>query len=462
MKICVADDEREVRISIIQKLHKLYQKEQIFDVGFGYMALEQISLIQPDILFLDIRMPELDGITLLQKIKKQHPGICVVIISGYDDFEYAQASIQHGAMNYLLKPIDPAHLKASVEEVREQLNKRFFTEFELMLSRHPNEYLSIEQVDVMDASLWFDERSSKSVLFESEMNETEEYSFMCAIELPMNTRVYIYKVSTEEANRYEMRGECIPFIVSHIEQREKAIFYGATAQNSSLTKQQHIAKEADKIRKEIIALALEQQIEKLELTLNEWYEQLIQLDLSVLRRECAYLMAAIDGAMTHPQLIIIEEDRYGYWLQWVKEHEQWIDLKASISAIVIGGMKALSQLQSELKENDTEKNWMDHVMSVIEQTPLAELNLEHVAEAVRVHPVTLSRLFKQHQGMNFVKYIGLKKLQLSQRLLLESGKRIQDIAEEVGYNDYRYFRSLFKKEFGISPSEYRRQNGINE
>lgn len=88
------------------------------------------------------------------------------------------------------------------------------------------------------------------------------------------------------------------------------------------------------------------------------------------------------------------------------------------------------------------------------------MSLESIADVVGVHPVTLSRIFKQQTGMNFVRYLVRSRLQHAQSLLLKTDKKINEISEEVGYVDYRYFRTLFKKEFGCTPSEYRRRNGI--
>jgi YesN/AraC family two-component response regulator len=78
-----------------------------------------------------------------------------------------------------------------------------------------------------------------------------------------------------------------------------------------------------------------------------------------------------------------------------------------------------------------------------------------------VHSVTLSRIFKQQTGMNFVKYVVRCRLKRAQHLLLKTDKKIDEISEEIGYIDYRYFRNLFKKEFGLTPSEYRKKNRVS-
>jgi YesN/AraC family two-component response regulator len=122
---------------------------------------------------------------------------------------------------------------------------------------------------------------------------------------------------------------------------------------------------------------------------------------------------------------------------------------------VLEGVAALKQL--ELQPN---LNWFEQALHMVDTSHDPNLSLEHVADAVGVHPVTLSRVFKQQTEMNFVRYVVRRRMRDAQSLLLKSDKKINEISEEVGYADYRYFRTLFKKEYGLTPSEYRKSNGI--
>lgn len=92
------------------------------DAADGEMALPLIRQTRPDVLITDIRMPFMDGIALSKLVKKELPGTRIIIISGYDDFSYAQEAIHIGVDNYLLKPITKDKLAEVMTDVRNKLD----------------------------------------------------------------------------------------------------------------------------------------------------------------------------------------------------------------------------------------------------------------------------------------------------------------------------------------------------
>lgn len=101
------------------------------DLGFefageatdGEMALPLIRKIQPDLLITDIRMPFMDGLDLAGLVSKELPGTRIIIISGYDDFEYARTAITLGVDQYLLKPITKAQMLTTLENVKDKFDR---------------------------------------------------------------------------------------------------------------------------------------------------------------------------------------------------------------------------------------------------------------------------------------------------------------------------------------------------
>ncbi|MCF0130728.1 MAG: response regulator [Pseudobutyrivibrio sp.] len=93
------------------------------DAADGEMALPSIRQLKPDLIITDIKMPFMDGISLSKIVKKEFPSTRIVIISGFDDFSYAQDAISIGVDKYLLKPITKDKLAEVLNEERQRLDK---------------------------------------------------------------------------------------------------------------------------------------------------------------------------------------------------------------------------------------------------------------------------------------------------------------------------------------------------
>ena len=91
------------------------------EAGDGEMALPLIRQVKPDVLITDIRMPFMDGLDLSRLVLREFPNVKIVIISGYDDFEYARQAIDIGVERFLLKPITKNSLMGVLGELKEKI-----------------------------------------------------------------------------------------------------------------------------------------------------------------------------------------------------------------------------------------------------------------------------------------------------------------------------------------------------
>ena len=122
MKVFLVDDEIVVREGIRESFP--WDDTSYVLVGEapdGEMALPMIRDTNPDIVITDIKMPFMDGIELCRIMKTQMPWIGIIVLSGYDEFEYARQCIQLGVREYMLKPINSDALKETLDKVSEQL-----------------------------------------------------------------------------------------------------------------------------------------------------------------------------------------------------------------------------------------------------------------------------------------------------------------------------------------------------
>lgn len=130
LKVFLVEDESIVREGLRDNIPwQQYGYQFVGEAGDGEMALPLIQQTKPDVLLTDIKMPFMDGLSLSRIVHQEFPDMKIIIISGYDDFEYARQAISVGVEQYLLKPITRdslqkvlSELKAKIETEREQKN----------------------------------------------------------------------------------------------------------------------------------------------------------------------------------------------------------------------------------------------------------------------------------------------------------------------------------------------------
>lgn len=124
IKVFLVEDESVIRDGLRENFPwEEYGFKLIGEAGDGEMALPLIRKTVPDVLITDIKMPFMDGLSLSKIVKAEFPKLHIIMISGYDDFDYARQAISVGAEQYLLKPITKLTLKKALLELKEKLDQ---------------------------------------------------------------------------------------------------------------------------------------------------------------------------------------------------------------------------------------------------------------------------------------------------------------------------------------------------
>ena len=143
-KVLAADDEywsRENLRSLIS--WEDYSIEFLDPACDGEEVLERIEEEKPDIILTDVRMPFMDGLTLMERLRSKMPECGFIVLSGHNEFEYARQAIRQGAFAYLLKPIDRQELKDTVfAAMKKMQDNRSAREYYEVLS---GEYFELQQ-----------------------------------------------------------------------------------------------------------------------------------------------------------------------------------------------------------------------------------------------------------------------------------------------------------------------------
>lgn len=163
LKIFLVEDESIMREGLRDNMPwQQFGYQFVGEAGDGETALPLIRKTKPDVLLTDIKMPFMDGLTLSRIVTKEFPNMKIIILSGYDDFEYARQAIQIGVEQYILKPISRETMKKVLLEVKDKIEsekekktyiekfKKEMQEYEQMARRNFLEKVFSGQMPVQD------------------------------------------------------------------------------------------------------------------------------------------------------------------------------------------------------------------------------------------------------------------------------------------------------------------------
>lgn len=504
MRVIIADDEKYVRLALKDTLqHLTIPIEVVGEATDGREAYELCLTYRPDILITDICMPEEDGFVLLEKVRQDFPDLPVIIYSGYDDFSFAQRAIRYKIAEYLLKPVDEEKLEEAINNIRNNYQSNV-TERKSSIR---NEILyNITRCKKMDSLLeWMADtiKTDASNVFQDIKS--------CSMEL-----IYVQEYDSMEKEKWEeffaentVYSWCLDeekgFLLMICRNQEKeAVLSKAEEiyQNSVFLHESRML--SDKI---ISARKRFEEIMKCWIEMNKsiqfyfWKE----FDCTLMdETECPSkrvgeqfnqeYLGQMNAAIRLGKKDYMKEVEKVYWDKLLREFrgtdsvfvkstiknflgKTMLLLNCSVESCeevskhmkkssrllkanqVFALMRACSDEIFEIyqKENagDAVANMKDVITVYLEGHYNQDVTLEMLAQYLHFNVNYTSTLFKKVMEKNFVTY--LTELRITKaKLLLRSGEfRIYEVANEVGYEDERYFQKLFKKITGVTPKEYK-------
>jgi DNA-binding NarL/FixJ family response regulator len=119
LRVLVADDHPLILSGVRRTLEQAGDIEIVGEARDGSQVLPLVARTRPDLVLLDVRMPQLDGLACLDLIRKRHPGVKVVVLSAFSDPGHVQAAFERGASAYVVKAVNPLDLPAAVRQAAE-------------------------------------------------------------------------------------------------------------------------------------------------------------------------------------------------------------------------------------------------------------------------------------------------------------------------------------------------------
>ncbi len=398
-KLLIADDEAIIRKGLRNSINwNELNIEIIGEAEDGEIALKLASEMEPHIIMLDICMPFLNGLELIKKLKEANQKCLIIIITGYDQFEYMHEALKLKVFDYILKPVNRENLKDTISKVVQELSKieqkRNYLDW---TNKQVDENLNALRQSFLDN--WLKGKLTYQKIVE-ELNflkiNFEESIGIIAIKVveKFKLELYIKNWDKELLNfaviniAYDLLKEFEP-VVTLIDEHSNIIIF---------TNKFNDSKWCD------IGNEIEENI-------YNFLHYMVVVEQN----------KALNG-------IAGVENCY-------KELVYNINKKTQYKPVVLLTIKYIN---ANYRVND--------------------LNLQNVAEKFNVSPSYLSKLLKHETGISFSDYLTNTRIKKAICFMEDPRTKIYEVAESVGYSNQHYFCKAFKKVIGFSPTEYRGGN----
>lgn len=524
LKILIVDDEALVRAGIRVLLDwEKHGFEIVGEASDGEDAWQSILTLKPDIIFTDIRMPKMDGMELLKKIKKHNLSVFSIILSCFDDFDLVREAMKLGACDYIRKlSVTPDSVLNVLNEIRPKIQATKNTAsassgiktedlkyllVRKLIDKSYNDSFQISNIiqnlgfsiclDHYELILFrmirqnrFDEENSASCRQSADMvyhlcNQTCRLFEGCELSSFDNGRLLIIN-----SGKTSSRVICTR-LKEVLRNYTNALFYfGISAPASGYS---------------CFPDAASQAVDALETAFFYQQECLCFCDLVSLVPSALYspeeeqlLLDALTVWDIIEATAIIRKvfnrlrERYYIWTDckdFCLEALGTFAHAAKDLGISFNDILYEKQPMSDIiKQQTTLENlisamfsYAEHFISSIQETQqsryrsevtmikeyihnhyVENIDLNTAAKMVNISPSHLSALFKKETGQNFSSYLIEFRMQAARRLLANSDICIYEIAELTGYSNASYFGKAFKKQFGISPEEFRKTRTIRK
>ncbi|NLI59261.1 MAG: response regulator [Clostridium sp.] len=519
MKVLLVDDEPYVfeGLRIMVDWEK-YGFSICGEASNGEDALEIIKTCNPHLVVTDIKMPVMDGIKLIKSVyEDSNIRAKFIILSGYDEFEYAKSAMQYGVNSYILKPLDEDELNQAVKKVSRQILEERKDE------ESRNKQLSFVAESAINTILKGEATDSdiKRANFILELDENEEIKMLLLeidnfdkwmsdcdeiqlreirekIKKIINSSMdnkFDLKVFEDDLNRFcilisnsmDIYNTICEYAKDLKEIIEKNLDFSVSiAISDSVAGIKFLAdlyKQVDlaisyKFFKDIGSIILYKNIKDIsmnhklfEIDIDELKSYIKENDTDGIKRTIKNLFHGFSKDLTAPELIkIYIENLELEFIRYVQEMKgnvqeftkKLMDFNKKIEKSTIEELKKeatnLCIFLGQYIDSITKSNSKDIIAEMkhyINKNYNKDINLKIIGKHLYVNPVYIGRKFKQVTGMQFNEYLHQVRIEEAKKLLRRTNMKISDVARSVGYSSTEYFTSKFKSFTNFSPSEFK-------
>lgn len=500
IKAVILDDE----YLVIEAMRSLvnWEKFGIIIAGTAMDGVSGFDLIvkeEPQIVLTDIRMPGMDGLSIIEKARHIYPGMQFILFSGYTDFEYAKRAIVLGVLDYIVKPITAVKVEEVLQKAmrglgitketiktKQEIQKSLAAGAEVSSESWKRAEVPISIGDIRECLILVcsvPKQNAHAAEFLEGNKDLKKYGvFYCAytnmqmimcLSTGVNGKekmlhalsgaITIWKQDYEEVYIGLSYAKIVQTgIPAVFEQAKGAMSYGLFIGEQQMVDYQtmqmnkRLPLNIQKYEKDLLEGMKENQITLIEQTIQNFMDEcrrmktepnmvkhfILEFVYSALglKRELQNGKGSIhvyDEYTCPPHIYVNRCSNYMELSKWFREEILRITWDISKKR---GTGKNRAEIQS--------------VKQYIRTYYQKDLTLFELAELARMTPSYFSNVFKQEVGMTYIKYLTRVRIERAKELL-DKGYKVFEVSREVGYENYRYFCVIFKKYTGVTAQQYR-------
>ncbi len=503
--VLIVDDEKIEREGVKYLLTLEKGGRMVFEAENGRQALQILRTNPIDLLLTDIKMPHMDGLELTRRARGENDNLQVIIFSRYNDFTFAQEALRCGALDYVLKPVDPEQFHAAFnkaelaisrmkeKETKKIREKNYLQQYFLQNYLYSGKKEILERSEgLIDLEKWncwhcgilieseksfFDsaeetlpeeiQKELRRAFFYLNLNARQSLLLFqdvyCDYQLVAN-HIYTFLVRSYPVRFYlsvsrKFEGcECLPEILGQLEQQMEEKFYHPETHvfSSEEDEMQSMEKEVQdsrlmrKISEDINRKDIDQ-LWKHFSCLEEKYKANTQFSVM-------YIKFVFSNVIQE----LFQENQFVGERRLDREIDRLYGCN-NIMQILEVTRENLREFETSLERSmDESRNEVAAVKNYVYQNYGEDLSLEMLAEKVYLSSGYLSFIFKKETGMNLNRFIRVVRMEKARELLRSTNKKVAQVSEEVGFANVSYFCRSFREYYGSSPESYRKGTAEDE
>ncbi|MGN0333138.1 MAG: helix-turn-helix domain-containing protein [Lachnospiraceae bacterium] len=486
MVILIADDDKLVRFSIKSMLGEILEDSEAMyiEATNGYDMIKLCRERKPDIAFVDIKMPCLDGLTAISESKKYSEDTEYVIISGFSDFEFAQRGIRLGVNEYILKPVDEEELCKIMINLQKKLklrksesNSRFQLRVMEMFGKHSismaaNFELSCHENNYiyLGFTVFVKTNNQNKAVSNRIQHDLIKNIQKLGEEVVVQKGYYAIPTTNEgfPCALFWIKKEFKEYITSHM----RKIISFTTIKNTEIF---HYVLWFEKETLEEVYQVCGKMDQEVYIGMNYRPGDIYEYQEDRLDQKNKGFLKSVEKLMNAWEMadgIACNEIMNKLWrtykdeildvnLENVSKYCTFItgvDISNESLKIFCKSLVEHSDQMYEKVATREESNMIEQVKKYVQEYYMNDISISQIAEHYDLTANYLSTVFHRKTGNKFIDYLTQVRMEAAKKLLIQNASAsVQDVALMVGYNSARHFSSQFQKTTGETPTVYRKK-----